>query len=439
MMAEDLWVFITLAEPAARTGALAALLLGLCCGLMGAFIVVRRMSLLGDALSHAVLPGVALGFLWNMQKDPLALFVGAVLAGLLGTWLIGLLHRRSVLKEDGALALVLSGFYGVGVVLLGVIYLIPGTRAAGLQYFMFGQAAALSHGDVVLLASVAALIVTVLLLFYKELLVNGFDPQYARGIGLPTGLLEKLVWLLLAFSVVSALKAVGVVLVSAMLIAPAATALLLTNRFHLLLLLAALVGMVTAWSGALISYVGTGLPTGPFMVLCAGSVFVATLFFAPRDGVLHRWRKLRLKQLESRQENLLRAIYLLWEHTGAMGTRLSVVDLERRSSLRPLQLQRQLRGFSSKGLLRWLDDRQAHFELTQDGWRAARLIVRKHRLWESYLQQAAKFAPDHVHADAEVMEHFLDEAELQRLEKRLGHPTLDPHGRAIPKIQEANE
>ncbi|MCD8482490.1 MAG: metal ABC transporter permease [Verrucomicrobia bacterium] len=392
------------------------------------------MSLLGDALSHAVLPGVALGFLWNMNKDPWTLFAGAVLAGLFGTWVVGLLTRRTVLKEDGALALVLSGFYGLGVVLLGVIYLIPGARAAGLQNYMFGQAAALSHQDVWLMAVVASLILVVLALFYKELLLNGFDSNYARSLGIPAAILEKLIWLLLAFAVVSALQSVGVVLVSAMLIAPAAAAYLLTKRFHIMLLLAALIGMFTAWSGSLISYVGSSLPTGPFMVMCAGLVFVVALFAAPQDGIISRWRMARNRQLDSRRENLLRAIYLLWEHYGEGTENFSVDDLERRSSLKVPQLRRQLRAFARSRLIDWPSEDQQTFSLTAAGWREARLIVRKHRLWETYLQQAARFPDDHVHADAEIMEHFLDETELQRLERRLGYPKVDPHGRSIPEV-----
>ena len=160
--------FFTFKDPSLRNALLGSMLLGVCCGLMGAFLVVRKLSLLGDALSHAVLPGVALGFLWNMSKDPVAIFVGATLVGLLGAGTVQLLRATTRHKEDAALGFVLASFFGVGICLFTMIQNLPGGNKSGLDKFMFGQAAALGRDDVILLAIITALALGAVIVFYKE-------------------------------------------------------------------------------------------------------------------------------------------------------------------------------------------------------------------------------------------------------------------------------
>ena len=265
--------FWSFRDPVVRYAVGGSLLLGLCCGLLGSFIVVRKMALVGDALSHAVLPGVALGFLWNMTKDPVAIFIGATLAGLLGTAVVGFIQHTTRLKEDTALGMVLASFFAVGICLMTMMQRLPAATKGGLDKFLFGQAAAIGPGDVQLMAVVTALTLAALTLFYKEFLVTSFDPGFARVTGFPVRLLHHALMLLLAFAVVIALQAVGVVLVSAMLITPAAAAYLLTDRMHRMLVLAAVFGMLAGVTGAFLSFLGNNLPTGPFMVLGASFVF----------------------------------------------------------------------------------------------------------------------------------------------------------------------
>ena len=177
--------FFTFKDPSLRNALLGSMLLGICCGLMGAFLVVRKLSLLGDALSHAVLPGVALGFLWNMSKDPVAIFVGATLVGLLGAGTVQLLRATTRHKEDAALGFVLASFFGVGICLFTMIQNLPGGNKSGLDKFMFGQAAALGRDDVILLAIVTALALCAVLVFYKEYAITSFDAGFARSLGMP--------------------------------------------------------------------------------------------------------------------------------------------------------------------------------------------------------------------------------------------------------------
>ena len=198
--------FFSFKDPSVRYAIIGAILLGISCGLMGGFIVVRRMALFGDTLSHAVLPGVALGFLWNMSKDPVAIFVGATAAGLLGGAMVTLIRQTTRLKEDTALGLVLASFFAVGICLLTRIQKMPGNKG-GLDDFLFGSTAVIGRDDIILMALVTTLAVLFIGLFYKELLVASFDASFARAAGFPVNLIHYALMLLLAFSVVVALEA----------------------------------------------------------------------------------------------------------------------------------------------------------------------------------------------------------------------------------------
>ena len=423
--------FITLADPAVRYACLGTVLLGVSCGLLGSFLVVRRMALLGDALSHAVLPGVALGFLWNLQKDPLVIFVGALAAGLAGAASVALITRTTRLKEDTALGMVLATFFGAGLCLMSMFQRLPTGNKSGIDTFLFGQAAALGPGDVGLMATVAGLVVVTLALGYKEFLLVSFDPGFARVLSLPTRGLERLLLLLLAFAVVSALQAVGVVLVSAMLIIPAATASLLTDRFHRMLAWSAAIGALSGLAGAFLSFLGTRLPTGPFMVLSAGVLFGLALVFAPGRGLLPRWLRQRSNRDRVARENTLKAIYQVLEAGGFTSESVPLEALAARRRVAVSEARSETRSLVVAGFATVVGDAVL---LTPSGWQRACAIVRNHRLWELYLTHAASIAPDHVHDDAEKIEHVLGEATVRELERKLPKIDVDPHGRPIPSI-----
>lgn len=425
--------FFTFQDPSLRNALAGSMLLGVCCGLMGAFLVVRKLALMGDALSHAVLPGVALGFLWNMTKDPVAIFIGATLAGLLGAGTVQLIRNTTKHKEDAALGFVLASFFGVGICLFTMIQNIPGGNKSGLDKFMFGQAAALSQGDVLLLASVTVLVIGAILIFYKEYALTSFDTGFARSLGMPVQIFHYSLMLLLAFAIVSSLQAVGVVLVSAMLVIPAAAAFLLTDRLGVMLLLSAIFGLCAGGMGAFFSFVGRNLPTGPFMVLAAAVVFVAALFLGPRHGILSRWWRQRSRSVRIRRENTLKAIYHVVEDDGFRSETISVRELAERRRETLEEAKRQLAAVRSAGLVTTSGD---GVSFTPHGWQRACEIVRNHRLWELYLTHAAHIAPDHVHEDAEVIEHVLGEETVRQLERRLNYARLDPHGKLIPGAED---
>jgi manganese/zinc/iron transport system permease protein len=427
--------FFSFRDPSLRYALAGSILLGACCGVMGGFLVVRRLSLMGDSLSHAVLPGVALGFLWNMTKDPVAIFIGAVVVGLLGAGTVQVIRSTTRHKEDAALGFVLASFFAVGICLFTMIQNLPGGNKSGLDKFMFGQAASLSSGDVWLLAAVTLLVLGAVLIFYKEYVLTSFDAGFARSIGMKVPWLDYSLMLLLSFAIVSALQAVGIVLVSAMLVIPAAAAFMLTDRFRTMLLLSACFGMTAAALGAFSSFVGRNLPTGPFMVLSASAVFALALFFGPRHGIVSRWWRRRSQSARIGRENMLKALYHIQEGSEVHREHIPVSQLaERRrtsldetySALADLQRHHQVT----------LNPDRSVVSFTPEGWQRACEIVRNHRLWELYLTQSARYAADHVHDDAEAIEHVLSEATVMRLEKELRYARTDPHGKLIPGIED---
>ena len=427
--------FFTFQDPAVRSALLGSILLGVSCGLLGSFIVVRKMALMGDALSHAVLPGVAVGFLWSMSKNPVAIFVGATIAGLLGTVVVGAIKQTTRLKEDTSLGLVLAAFFAVGICLLTMIQHMPNGNQSGIDKFLFGQAAAISEGDVKLMAAVTGLIVVAILTLYKEFLVTSFDAGFARSLAWPVQILHYSLMLLLAFAVVIALQAVGVVLVSAMLITPAAAAYLLTDRMSRMLWMAAIFGMFAGAGGAFFSFLRPSLPTGPFMVLGASLVFALAFMFSPNHGVVVRWWKHRSRSRRIGRENTLKSIYHVLEGREFKGEGVDLAELAQRRRETIEEAREQAEALAAHGLATLSGEERTIF-LTPVGWQRACSIVRNHRLWELYLTNEAQVAADHVHEDAEKIEHVLGDEAVRKLERTLSYARKDPHGKLIPSLSD---
>lgn len=411
-----------------------ALLLGATCGLLGSFIVVRKMALMGDALSHAVLPGVAAGFMWNMSKDPVAILVGATIAGVMGAMLVSAITSTTRIKQDAALGIVLASFFAVGMCMIKLIEIHGSSgNISGIKQFLFGQVAALGAGDLKVMAVITALSFVLIYTLYGPLLLCSFDRGFARSIGLPVRSLDYLLILFLTFAIVIALQAVGVVLVSALLITPAATAYLLTDRMHRMLMWAVLIGMLAAALGAFLSFLGNKLPTGPFMVVAASAVFTLAYLFAPKHGTLTRLMRRRNQAQRIRDENTLKSIYRTLEDRNFEledVTLLELAELRRETieeaRVRVNALRRaELVTTSEGGNL---------IHLTPRGQRRAWQVVRNHRLWELYLTNEANYEPDHVHEDAEKIEHILGEDVVRVLERQLDYPEFDPHGKPIPSV-----
>lgn len=275
-----------------RTVALGSAVLGLVAGVLGPYAVLRKQSLLGDAVAHAALPGIAIAFLLTGSKASLVLMVGAATAGWLGTLLVLTVIRTTRVKEDSALGLMLSVFFGLGLVLLTFIQRRPGATKAGLDSFLFGQAAALVTGDVITMGVLGAAAIALVLGLWKEFKLVGFDPDFGASLGLPVRALDMGMTWLIVVAIVLGLQTVGVVLMSAMLIAPAAAARQWTDRMGVMVFLSALFGAVGGVSGAVISSSVERLPTGPTIVLAVTVIALGSLVFAPNRGLA--WNAVRM-------------------------------------------------------------------------------------------------------------------------------------------------
>ncbi len=294
-----------------RVIALGAGLLGAVSGFLGSFAVLRRQSLLGDALSHAALPGIALAFLVTGSKETIPILLGAALTGWLGTVVIRQIVRRSRVPYDAALGLVLSVFFGAGLVLLTVIQKRPDAAQAGLETFLFGQAAALLRSDVIVMAVVAVVVASVLLPAWKEVKILTFDREYGASLGLPMRRLDHILTALLVATIVLGLQTVGVVLMSAMIVAPGAAARQWTRSLGSMVTLAAGIGLASGVAGAVLSSVVPRLPTGPTIVLILSGVVAVSLLAAPERGLIHRRLRLGRLRRRPRQEPVLMHLFAL--------------------------------------------------------------------------------------------------------------------------------
>ncbi|MCW5878373.1 MAG: metal ABC transporter permease [Anaerolineales bacterium] len=336
-----------------RTVALGTATLGAVSGVLGAFAVLRRQSLLGDALSHAALPGVALAYMLTGAKTPLVLMLGAGLTGFLAIGLFFIITRNTRIKEDASLGIVLSSFFGVGLLLLTFLQRNPDARQAGLNTFLFGQAAALLTRDVVTMAVFGGLALLVVALLWKEFKLLSFDKDFGSSLGLPTRGLDLLLTSLLVVAIVLGLQAVGVVLMSAMIVAPGAAARQWTDDLARMALLSAFFGALAGVSGALISSLGSGLSTGPVIVLCASAIVLFSLLLAPNRGLAwNAWRNWRNRNRLRTEAVLLDLYRMSAQHsdptephpvsalaavTGAAALRRSLQTLQTRGLVRPGQ------------------------------------------------------------------------------------------------------
>jgi manganese/zinc/iron transport system permease protein len=266
-----------------------AALLGAVSGSLGTYAVLRRQSLLGDAISHAALPGIAIAFLLTGSKAPLILVLGAAIAGWLGTLLIMSIVRLTRIKYDSALGIVLSTFFGFGLVLHTLIQRTGNANQAGLDTFLFGQAATILASDILTIGVLGGIGIAIMLIFWKELKLLVFDEGFAASVGFRTRVLDILLTSLLVIAIVLGLQAVGAVLMSAMLVAPAVAARQWTNKFSVMMLLAACFGALAGVSGTIISSAASRIPTGPTIVLCGTVVVGFSIAFASNRGLLWDW------------------------------------------------------------------------------------------------------------------------------------------------------
>ncbi len=419
---------LSLADYNTRIVVLGTTLLGAAAGLIGTFTYLRKRAMVSDALAHATLPGIAAAFLLVGQKEIVPLLIGGAIAGTLGVLCVMGLRRIPRIHEDAAIGIVLSVFFGVGLILKSAATQLSMGDQAGLDRFIYGTTAGLIRQDAWLIGLTAALILISVVLLFKEFRLLCFDAAYAHSLGRRVRLLDLLMMALVVITTVVGLQAVGLILVIALLIIPAAAARFWTDDLATMTWLSVEFGAASGFVGALISGSYANLPAGAVIVICAGVLFFFSMAFAPARGIVFAWwRRFALRRRIGRQ-HVLRA---LAEHEEAHGSErpLPFASLHQMRSWRRIELRDHIQRARAADEL--TIDPNDNIRLTPTGRVRAHRLLRNHRLWELYLIRYADVAPTHVDRDADLIEHVLPAAitvELERvLAEKRGAIPASPH------------
>ena len=401
-------------------------LIGALSGVVGTFSFLRKKSLVSDAISHSVLPGICVGFIYEGNKNPIFLIAGSLLAGLISVWLIDYLIRRTKISEDTAIAFASTFFFAVGSVMLSFILAGNNPEKVGLKDYLFGKAATISFQDIRYFLLGGGLILLVIIMLYRPLKAVVFNSEFAHSIGINVRFMEFIISVLTVLTVALGIQAVGVVLMSALLIAPAATARYWTNNYLKLMIFAALIGGICSSFGVFVSGLQENMPTGPWIVTFLFAFVFLTLLFAPGKGWISVVKKRKTNRRKIETENVLKVFYQLKENGQ---NSISVKDILDKRSFETAYLSIILKEALSRGLIK--QDQNEYF-LTPQGNTEAERIVRLHRLWELYLTRRMNFKEDHIHGTAETVEHLITPEIEAELLKELQFPNADPHNKNIP-------
>lgn len=409
-----------LAETYFQKALIGGCIVAIVAGVVGCLVVLRRMAFLGDALSHAMIAGVAGGYLvmkllFGLEAHAPGMLLGSLLAAIVTVALISFVAQISRVKEDTAIGIMYTGIFALGVVLVSIFrhYI-----HIDLMHFIMGDILGVADADLWVSAFAAVFVLSVLILFFRHFQLTTFDPVMASSIGLPVLLLDYLLTTCVSLVVVSAVSMVGVILVVGLLITPAATAYLLSDRLDRMMWLAALFGVTSVVGGLYLCVWLDSAGGGAIMLFCTAQ-FLVVLAVAPKYGLLARW--LRLRNLVPQQvvEDILTTV-LRYDQV----TPLSVIRTYVESGK---GLPRALRRMIREGLL---IEAAEGYQLTAAGEKEANKVLRAHRLWETYLETIGTPAEE-VHATAHHLEHLGGDA-VDYLDEKLGQPKLDPHGKTIP-------
>jgi manganese/zinc/iron transport system permease protein len=401
------------------------------CALVGCFLVLRRMSLMGDAISHAVLPGLVVAFLFSGSLSIVPLFVGAAVVGLLTTFLTQSLHQYARVPSDASMGVVFTSLFALGVVLLkynvsGVHFDVACVYEGALEYVPFAEPVLGLPRPLFTTLVVLVVNLAVLVLLWKELKVSSFDESLASTMGFSATAMHYLLMMLVAMTTVASFEAVGSILVVAMLIVPAATAHLLCDRLGTMVILSAIVGIAAAVLGYL---AGSWFDTNfaGMMTVAAGVLYALAVLLSPRYGLISTLVRNLKMSLRVLRDDLLAMLY----------------RVEELSSEKPLSPANALQAVGGGWLAQWglaglvrggqIESRGNRLQLTDAGRDLARNLVRSHRLWETYLVEHLGMPLDHVHEPAHRVEHYIDEHLQRELQAEVDATAGDPHGREIPE------
>ncbi len=423
----DTWIVIT--------GVLSAM----SCALVGNFLVLRKMSMMGDAISHAVLPGLAIAFLISSSRGSITMFIGAAIAGLITALFTQWIHKFGKVEESAAMGVTFTALFAIGLILIvrgadkvdldpgcvlyGAIELVPLDTITFLSLTL--------PRAVWILGSVMLINILFTLVLYKELRLTCFDPALATTLGINANVMHYVTMTLVAITTVASFESVGSILVIAMLIVPASAAHLLTNRYGLMLAMSMIFAAVSAVLGHISAItVPTWLgfadtSTAGMIAVVAGLLFTCTMFFAPHQGILSKvWHRLRLS-LRIASEDILGKLYRLEESTSDQPTLAQ-------SAVFPANKWISRLARADLARTRKITRENNTYRLTEQGRFLAMQLVRSHRLWETYVAKHFDLEVDHLHDSAERTEHYITQTMQQDMIEELSHVKTDPHGKKIP-------
>ncbi len=428
-MLETLKEFFSFTDANVTFVMIGSILIGASSAVVGCFSVLRKRALIGDVISHSVLPGICIAFLLFNSKNPFVLLGGAFLSGWLSIIWVDYIERNSNIKSDAAIGIVLSVFFGAGILILTVIQHSGNAAQSGLDHFIFGNIASMLRQDLYVLSGMSLFLLIIILLFYKPFVYISFDRNYAVSLGMPVRFYDFMLSSITVLAVTVGIQAVGVVLMSALLITPAVAARFLTSKLNYMLLIAALISSVCCIIGTFISYTAPSMPTGPWIIVVLMLLSMLAVFFSPSRGILiNKWRQQK-NYRKILEENVLKLLFQLCEKTGFKEQEWNISQMLDKRNMGEQQLKQTLRRLEKKGLV---EKKSAEWTATVNGVIIGKRMVRLHRLWEVYLTQYLKLPSDHVHETAEAMEHILNPELEAQLETILNKPEFDPHNSKIP-------
>ncbi|MEM6884429.1 MAG: iron chelate uptake ABC transporter family permease subunit [Verrucomicrobiota bacterium] len=422
----DIWRVVSLQDYNTRIVFIGTALFGAVGGMVGTFLLLRKRSLMSDTISHATLPGIGIAFIvgelfLGYGKSLPWLMFGAAVTGLAGMGMVLAIRKLSKIKDDAALAIVLSVFFGFGIALVTMVQQMPTGNAAGLEGFIYGKAASMTVSDGWLIFSAALVAGLVCYFFYKEFKVLCFDASFAASQGWPVLLLDVALLVLITVVTVIGLQAVGLLLVVAMMIIPPAAARFWTERLDRTLLIAMGIGFISGLLGVFISALYPRLPAGAIIVLVAAALFFLSMVLGGARGMWFRYHEHHELSRRVRRQHLLRSIYEWLEvhgkRTDLLDDEFTLDDIRQYRTWTPGELEGGLQRALQHGFLG--EDHPGRYHLTGKGARDALRVVRNHRLWELFLIQYADIAPGRVDRDADAVEHILEPDILQELEELL--------------------
>lgn len=437
MLADSqVWRLITLQDYNTRVVLAGTVLLGIASGLLGVYLLLRKRALLGDAISHATLPGIAFAYLWTaligQDKTLSVLLVGAAISGSLGGLSVLLLRHFARIREDAALGIVLSVFFGAGVAMVSVLQKIKQGNIAGLESFIYGKVVAITGDDVSLATAVLVIVTVIIVALGKELKILCFDIELARSQGWPVMLLDSLLIAMVVAVTIVGLKAIGLIMVIALLVIPAASARFWTHDLNRMLMISGLLGGACCAVGAMASAVFADMPSGATIVLCGCVFFLISFAFGIERGVV--WTYLHQKNLrrQTEHQHMLRICYEQLEArrlmSGAVKTNrtelLSIGDLAAVRSWSHRFASRIARELDARGLL--ILRRNGDLQLTARGMVQAEDAVREHRLLEMYMMEQAEAEVGQADREADYLEHGLLPEHLAELGESVARGTPPP-------------